>query len=119
MKKLIATVLTVAAALCTPAVSGSEGRVPGESLDSGLGALPAAYTGKEFMNLSPSHVAGEKQDSCLSNVSKEEQRRIDTAYEAATQRQREKGSKARPRKRPGVQGGLGPASQEDRAFFLS
>jgi len=88
VKKLIATVLTVAAALCTPAAFGSETRVPGESLDSGLGVLPATYTGKEFMKLSPSHVAGEKQDSGLGNVSKEELRRIVSAYEAATQRQR-------------------------------
>jgi len=59
VKKLIATVLTVAAALCTPAAFGDETRVLGESLDSGLG-----------------------------NVSKEELRRIVSAYEAATQRQR-------------------------------
>jgi len=88
VKKLIATVLTVAAALCTPAAFGDETRVLGESLDSGLGVLPATYTGKEFMKLSPSHVAGEKQDSGLGSVSKEELRRIVSAYEAATQRQR-------------------------------
>jgi len=83
VKKLIATVLTVAAALCTPAAFGDETRVLGESLDSGLGVLPATYTGKEFMKLSPSHVAGEKQDSGLGSLSREELRRIVSAYEAA------------------------------------
>jgi len=86
VKRLIATVLTVAAALSTPAAFGDETRVLGESLDSGLGALPANYTGREFMRLSPSHVAGEKQDSGLGSISKEDLRRIVSAYEAATQR---------------------------------
>ena len=85
MKKLIATVLTGAAVLCTPAAFGEQTRVAGESLDSGLGALPATYTGREFMKLSPSYVAGEKQDSGLGSVSQEELRRIVSAYE---QRQR-------------------------------
>ena len=84
MKKLIATVLTGAAVLCTPAAFGEQ--VRGESLDSGLGALPSSYTGKEFMQLSASHVAGEKQDSGLGSVSQEELRRIVSAYEASTQR---------------------------------
>jgi hypothetical protein len=88
MKKLIATVLTVAAVLGTPAVFGDETRVLGESLDSGLGALPTNYTGREFMKLSPTYVVGEKQDSGLGNVSQEELRRIVSAYEAATQHQR-------------------------------
>ena len=35
------------------------------------------------MKLSPSYVAGEKQDSGLGNLSKEEMRRIVSAYEAA------------------------------------
>ena len=86
MKKLIATVLTVAAVLGTPAAFGEQTGLPGESLDNGLGALPANYTGKEFMKLSPSYVAGEKQDSGLGSVSQEELRRIVSAYEAATQR---------------------------------
>ncbi|HEX6689785.1 MAG TPA: hypothetical protein VF110_01400 [Burkholderiales bacterium] len=85
MKKLIATVLTGAAVLCTPAAFGGE-QVRGESLDSGLGALPSSYTGKEFMQLSASHVAGEKQDSGLGSVSQEELRRIVSAYEASRQR---------------------------------
>jgi hypothetical protein len=80
MKKMIAAVLTVAAALCAPAASGNEIRVTGESLDSGLGSLPATYSGKEFMNLSPSHVAGEKQDSGLGSVSAEELQRIVAKY---------------------------------------
>jgi hypothetical protein len=83
VKKLIATVLTVAAALSTSAAFGDETRVLGESLDSGLGALPANYTGREFMKLSPGYVAGEKQDSGLGTLSKEELRRIVSAYEAA------------------------------------
>ena len=88
MKRLIATVLTMAAVLGAPAAFGDEAPVLGESLDSGLGALPANYTGREFMKLSPSYIAGEKQDSGLGSVSQEELRRIVSAYEAATQRQR-------------------------------
>lgn len=84
MKRLIATVLTVAAALSTTAVFGDETRLLGESLDSGLGALPANYTGREFMKFSAGYVAGEKQDSGLGSVSREELHRIVSAYEAAT-----------------------------------
>jgi hypothetical protein len=80
MKKLIATVLTVAAALSAPAF-GNETRVPGESLDSGLGSLSATYTGTEFMNLPAGHVAGEKQDNGLGSVSAEELQRIVAKYE--------------------------------------
>lgn len=88
MKKLIATVLT-AATLGVPAAFGSEIRVAGESLDNGLGALPASYTGKEFMRFSASHVSGEKQDSGLGSVSQDELNRVVSAYEAAVaQRQR-------------------------------
>lgn len=88
MKKLIAMVLT-AATLSVPAAFGSETRVAGESLDSGLGTLPASYTGKEFMRFSAGHVSGEKQDSGLGSVSQDELRRVVTAYEAAiAQRQR-------------------------------
>jgi hypothetical protein len=89
MKKLIATVLTVAGALCASAAFGEQIRVAGESLDSGLGALPSTYTGREFLKLSPGYVAGEKQDSGLGSVSQEELRRVVSAYEAAvSQRQR-------------------------------
>jgi len=48
VKKMIATVLTVAAALCTPAAFGDETRVLGESLDSGLGALTSSYSADEY-----------------------------------------------------------------------
>jgi hypothetical protein len=88
VKKLIATVMTVAAALSAPAAFADEAPVLGESLDSGLGVLAANYTGREFMKLSPSYITGEKQDSGLGSVSQEELRRIVSAYEAATQRQR-------------------------------
>jgi hypothetical protein len=89
MKKIIATVLTVAAALSASAASGEGMRVAGESLDSGLGFLPATYNGLEFQRFSPGHVAGEKQDSGLGSVSNEELRRVVAAYEAAiAQRQR-------------------------------
>jgi hypothetical protein len=82
MKKLIAV---AALGLASSAFAGSSDRVVGESLDSGLGALPATYTAKEFMNLPADYVAGEKQDSGLGSVSKEELRRIVAAYEAAAQ----------------------------------
>ena len=52
----------------------------GESLDSGLGALPATYTGEEFMKLPASHVPGEKLDSGLDRVTQEEVQRIVAAY---------------------------------------
>jgi len=81
MKKLIATVLTVTAALCAPAAFGNETQVIGESLDSGLGALSSTYTGKEFMKLPAGHVAGEKQDSGLGSVSAEELQRIVAKYQ--------------------------------------
>ena len=45
MNKLIATSLTVAAVLFNSAAFGA---VLGESLDSGLGALPANYTAGEY-----------------------------------------------------------------------
>jgi hypothetical protein len=78
MKKLIAMIAVLFASNALAVV--------GESLDSGLGALPSSYTGKEFMQLSASHVAGEKQDSGLGSVSQEELRRIVSAYEASRQR---------------------------------
>ena len=75
---------SAAASLCANAT-----RVAGESLDNGLGALPASYTGKEFMRFSASHVSGEKQDSGLGSVSQDELNRVVSAYEAAVaQRQR-------------------------------
>ena len=46
MNKLIATSLTVAALLFNSAAFGAS--VLGESLDSGLGALPANYTAGEY-----------------------------------------------------------------------
>jgi hypothetical protein len=48
MKKLIATVLTVAGALCASAAFGEQIRVAGESLDSGLGALASTYSADEY-----------------------------------------------------------------------
>lgn len=80
MKKLIAASLAVAVVLCASAASGEESRVLGESLDSGLGGLPATYTGAEFMKRSASHVVGEKLDSGLGSVSQEELLRIVAAY---------------------------------------
>ena len=82
MKKLIAASLTVAAVLCTSTVFGEQsGRLLGESLDSGLGSLPATYTGEEFMKRPASHVAGEKLDSGLGSLTDEEVRRIVAAYQ--------------------------------------
>ena len=81
MKKLIAASLTVAALVCASAsVAKDSDRVLGESLDSGLGALSATYTGAEFMKLPASHVAGEKLDSGLDRVTQEEVQRIVEAY---------------------------------------
>ena len=85
MKKLV-IVKAAAAALvfASCALAGtSPDQVSGESLDSGLGALPSSYTAKEFMKLSEHYVAGEKQDSGLGNGSKEEIRRIVAGYESA------------------------------------
>lgn len=48
MKKMIATGFAVAAVLSVSTVFGEEYRVPGESLDSGLGQLSASYTAEEF-----------------------------------------------------------------------
>lgn len=50
-------------------VDGSKNpyHVPGESLDSGLGELPATYTAAEYN--STYHVAGEKLDSGLGELS--------------------------------------------------
>lgn len=47
MKKLIAVSLTMVAMLGASTVFGEE-RVTGESLDSGLGALSASYSGDEY-----------------------------------------------------------------------
>lgn len=47
MKKLIAVSLTVAAMLGASTVS-AEVRILGESLDSGLGALPSTYSAEEY-----------------------------------------------------------------------
>jgi hypothetical protein len=82
MKRLIAATVTVAAVLCASAAFGEQsGRLLGESLDSGLGGLPAAYTGAEFMRQPASHVAGEKLDSGLGSLSPEEVQRIVAAYQ--------------------------------------
>jgi hypothetical protein len=54
--------------------------VAGESLDNGLGTLPATYTGEEFMKRPASYVAGEKLDSGLGSLSQEEMLRIVAAY---------------------------------------
>jgi hypothetical protein len=79
MKKLIAAGLAV---LCTStAFGGQSERVLGESLDSGLGALSASYTGEEFMPRTAGYVAGEKLDSGLGSVTKEELARIVSAYD--------------------------------------
>ena len=48
MKKVIAAGFAVVAVLSASTVFGEEYRVLGESLDSGLGQLPANYTGEEF-----------------------------------------------------------------------
>jgi len=59
--KLIAL---MAAMLLTPGALAQS--VPGESLDSGLGALGAHYTAQEFMPAG--HVHGEKLDSGLGQL---------------------------------------------------
>ena len=83
MKKLIAASLSVAAMLCASASIAKESdRVLGESLDSGLGALPATYTGEEFLKLPAGHVAGEKLDSGLDRVTQEDVQRIVAAYQS-------------------------------------
>jgi hypothetical protein len=82
VKKLIAATLSVAAMLCASAsVAKESDRVLGESLDSGLGALPATYTGAEFLKLPAGHVAGEKLDNGLDRVTQEELQRIISAYQ--------------------------------------
>ena len=81
MKKLIAASLTTVAMLGASAALASESdQVIGESLDSGLGSLPATYTGAEFMKWHVGHIAGEKLDSGLGNVTEEELRRIIAKY---------------------------------------
>jgi hypothetical protein len=81
VKKLIAVILSTAALLCTSAAFGEQSaRLLGESLDSGLGNLPATYKGDEFMKRPAGYVAGEKQDSGLGTVSQEELQRIVGAY---------------------------------------
>jgi hypothetical protein len=81
MKKLIAASLATFAMLGASGALGSESdRVVGESLDSGLGSLPATYTGAEFMKWHTGHIAGEKLDSGLGNVTDEELRRIVAKY---------------------------------------
>jgi hypothetical protein len=81
VKKLIAAGVTLVAVLGTSAAFGGQSeRVPGESLDSGLGALSASYTAEEFMQRPAGYVAGEKQDSGLGSVTKEELARIISAY---------------------------------------
>jgi hypothetical protein len=82
VKKLIAASLMATAVLGTSTAFGGEsGRLLGESLDNGLGALPATYTGAEFMKHPAYHVTGEKMDSGLGSVSQEEVLRIISAYQ--------------------------------------
>jgi hypothetical protein len=82
MKRLIAAILSTTAVLCTSAAFGEQPtRLPGESLDSGLGNLPATYKADEFMKRPAGHVAGEKLDSGLGSVSNEELLRIVSAYQ--------------------------------------
>jgi hypothetical protein len=82
VKRLIATILSMAAVLCTSAAFGEQSaRLLGESLDSGLGNLPATYKGDEFMKRPVSHVAGEKIDSGLGSVSEQELQRIVSTYQ--------------------------------------
>ena len=82
MKSLIAAILSMTALLCTSAAFGEQSaRLLGESLDSGLGNLPATYKADEFMKRPASHVAGEKLDSGLGSVSQEELLRIVGAYQ--------------------------------------
>ena len=62
--------VSMAAALYAPAVfAGESGRVVGEKLDSGLGALPSDYTGAEFRKSTGYRVLGEKLDSGLGELS--------------------------------------------------
>ena len=83
MKKLIAASLAMVVVLCASAAVAKESdRVLGESLDSGLGALAATYTGAEFLKLPASHVAGEKLDNGLDRVTQEELQRIISAYQS-------------------------------------
>jgi len=56
MKKLIAGSFAVAAVLSASVAMGEEFRVVGESLDSGLGSLPATYTGSEYVKKSDGSV---------------------------------------------------------------
>lgn len=88
MKKLIAASLTAAVVCASSAIAETSDRVPGESLDSGLGALASSYTGEEFMKFSADHVPGEKQDSGLGSISSEELHRIVSTYENAAGRSR-------------------------------
>ncbi len=82
MKRLIAAILSMTAVLCTSAALGEQStRLLGESLDSGLGNLPATYKADEFMKRPAGHVAGEKLDSGLGSVSNEELQRIVSAYQ--------------------------------------
>ena len=70
MKNVKMIAVAVAAALMIPAAIGqgssADGRVLGESLDSGLGNLPATYKAAEFMPAG--WVRGESMDSGLGNL---------------------------------------------------
>jgi hypothetical protein len=81
MKKLIAVRVAAAMMFASGAFAGTSDRVVGESLDSGLGALPSTYTGREFMKVRADYETGEKQDSGLGDISKEELQRIVATYE--------------------------------------
>jgi hypothetical protein len=56
----------VLAALMLPLEAAERGNVIGEKLDSGLGALPATYTGAEYMPAG--WVRGESMDSGLGEL---------------------------------------------------
>jgi hypothetical protein len=63
--KMFKVVTLAAAMLCTPAAFA--GSVPGEKLDSGLGYLPAHYTGAEYMT--ELQLVGESLDNGLGQLS--------------------------------------------------
>jgi hypothetical protein len=52
MKKIFAMSFAVAAMLGTSIAFGEEYKVVGESLDSGLGSLPATYSASEYVKKS-------------------------------------------------------------------
>ena len=66
MKKRINLLAALILGLSFGPAAAADQRVPGESLDSGLGKLPASYTAAEFNR--PGWVAGESIDTGLGEL---------------------------------------------------